>query len=63
MKILLIETATAVCSVAVARDGEVVAVRESSDPNAHATRLMVFVEGVLNEGGRVGCGVCVVGAW
>ncbi len=51
--ILAIETATKLCSVAVARDGKLLAIRES-DPttNAHAEKLNVFIEEVMQE---VGC--------
>lgn len=49
MKILLIETATAVCSVALAVDGQVVATRESDAPNAHSTRLPLFVKDLLPQ--------------
>lgn len=57
MKILLIETATAVCSVALAEEGRVVARRESDAPNAHSTQLAVFVR-ELTEGGKPDA-VCV----
>lgn len=51
MNILLIETATQVCSVVLARDGKVLARRESDTPNAHSTRLSVFIDEVLKECG------------
>lgn len=51
MKTLLIETATQVCSVVLAEDGRVVARRESDIPNAHSTRLSVFIDEVLKECG------------
>ena len=44
MNILLIETATRVCSVALAVDGQVTALRECSDPDAHSTRLPLFLK-------------------
>jgi len=47
--ILLIETATQICSVALAVDGTVVARRESDTPNAHSTCLSVFIDEVLKE--------------
>lgn len=47
MRILLIETATAVCSVALAEDGHVVASRQCADANAHSTRLPLFVKELL----------------
>ena len=61
-KILLIETATQICSVALGetpspcgdsplKGGEpkVLARRESDTPNAHSTRLSVFIDEVLKE--------------
>lgn len=47
MKILLIETATRVCSVALAVDGEVVARRECAELDAHSTRLPLFLKEML----------------
>lgn len=49
-RILLIETATTVCSVAMASDGKVVALRESVAPNAHSTQLPLFVKELLAYG-------------
>ena len=49
MNILLIETATQICSVVLASDGKVVARRESDTPNAHSTCLSVFIYEVLKE--------------
>ncbi len=49
MNILLIETATQICSVVLATDGKVIARRESDTPNAHSTRLSVFIDEVLKE--------------
>lgn len=48
-KILLIETATSVCSVALAEEGRVVARRESDAPNAHSTQLPLFVKELIDE--------------
>lgn len=50
--ILAIETATKLCSVALARDGKLLAIRES-DPttNAHAEKVNVFIEEVMQEAG------------
>lgn len=50
-----IETATEVCSVAVARDGRVVALRENGEGLNHSTLLGVFVDEALREAG-VGAG-------
>ena len=46
----MIETATPVCSAALAEDGKVVALRESADANAHSTQLPLFVKELLAEG-------------
>lgn len=50
-KIILIETSTALCSVALAEDGAITAYRESSAPKAHASLTAVFVQEVLAERG------------
>ena len=50
-RIILIETSTALCSVALAEDGAVTAYRESSAPKAHASLTAVFVQEVLEERG------------
>ena len=50
-KIILIETSTALCSVALCDDGKVIAYRESSAPKAHASLTAVFVDEVLKEAG------------
>lgn len=47
--ILLLETATAVCSVAVVRDGVVLAERRSMEPNAHSAQMAVFVDEMLRQ--------------
>ncbi|MBC8456674.1 MAG: tRNA (adenosine(37)-N6)-threonylcarbamoyltransferase complex dimerization subunit type 1 TsaB [Bacteroidales bacterium] len=47
--ILAIETATPVCSVALARKGEILSLRESSPPNAHSSVLTVFIEELFRE--------------
>ena len=49
MKVLLIETATRVCSVAMAIDGKVVAQRESSVPDAHSTQLPLFLKEITDS--------------
>ena len=61
-KIILIETSTALCSVALAVDGKAVCSRESGTPKAHASLTAVFVREVLGEAGLAagGCdAVCV----
>lgn len=47
--ILNIETSTAVCSVALAKDGRILSFRESAEPNVHAEKLAVFIKDVMNE--------------
>ena len=49
MTILLIETATQICSVALAVDGEIVAERHSDEPNAHSSKLALFIDDLLNH--------------
>jgi len=49
--ILLIETATDVCSVAVARDGVVVSIRETGRSYSHSEVITLFVEQCLAEAG------------
>jgi tRNA threonylcarbamoyladenosine biosynthesis protein TsaB len=48
-RIILIETSTALCSVALAENGTITAYRESSAPKAHASLTAVFVQEVLEE--------------
>ncbi|MBP5527470.1 MAG: tRNA (adenosine(37)-N6)-threonylcarbamoyltransferase complex dimerization subunit type 1 TsaB [Bacteroidales bacterium] len=48
MNILLIETATSICSVALAQEGRVVAHRESDAPNAHSTQLPLFIKELID---------------
>lgn len=49
--ILLLETSGSLCSVALARDGKVIASRLSSEPRAHASLTAVFVKEVLKQAG------------
>ena len=51
MNILLIETATSVCSAALASEGRIVGTRESSLPNAHSSQLSVFINQLFEESG------------
>ncbi|GGI28571.1 tRNA (adenosine(37)-N6)-threonylcarbamoyltransferase complex dimerization subunit type 1 TsaB [Pedobacter mendelii] len=46
-KILQIETATAVCSVALSIDGKAIVVKEESGLNLHASNLTLFIEEVM----------------
>ena len=50
-RIILIETSTALCSVALAEDGAVTAYRESSAPKAHASLTAVCIQEMLAERG------------
>ena len=50
-RIILIETSTALCSVALAENGEIKAYKESSAPKAHASLTAVFIQEMLDENG------------
>ena len=50
-RIILIETSTALCSVALAEDGVITAYKESSAPKAHASLTAVFIDEMLTERG------------
>ncbi len=47
--ILCIETGTDICSVGIARDGEMVSLRESDEGRDHAKKVAVFVDELLRE--------------
>ncbi len=47
--ILCIETGTDICSVGVARDGELISLRESAEGRDHARQVGVFVDELLRE--------------
>lgn len=47
--ILNIETATTVCSVSLARDGELLNLKESRDEKSHSSLLTLFIEDVLSS--------------
>lgn len=49
--ILNIETATQHCSVGLAKDGNIIAIRESDEKNIHAAKVTVFSEEVCAEAG------------
>lgn len=49
--ILCIETGTDICSVGIARDGELVSLRESAEGRDHAKHVGVFVNELLSETG------------
>lgn len=46
-RILSIETATTVCSVAIHEDGHCIALKEICEPNAHSEKLTVLIEELL----------------
>ena len=50
-RIILIETSTALCSVALAENGEIRTYKESSAPKAHASLTAVFIQEMLDESG------------
>ena len=47
--ILCIETSTAVCSVALVNNGNVIALRESLDGQNHAEKITIFIDEVMKE--------------
>ncbi|OIP00787.1 MAG: tRNA (adenosine(37)-N6)-threonylcarbamoyltransferase complex dimerization subunit type 1 TsaB [Bacteroidetes bacterium CG2_30_33_31] len=49
--ILNIETSTAICSVALALNGQLIAFRETSNSNSHSLMLGSFIEDTLSESG------------
>ena len=51
--ILCIETATAACSVALVKNGELFAIKHSSRKNAHSAVLNLFIDELISESGLV----------
>jgi tRNA threonylcarbamoyladenosine biosynthesis protein TsaB len=51
MNILQIETATTVCSVALATDGNVVAVKELNERNIHAEVITLYIDELIKQAG------------
>lgn len=49
--LLLIETATEVCSVAIAREGNLVTEKRSEEPNAHSSSLTLLTDACIQEAG------------
>ncbi len=47
--ILLLETATEVCSAAISQNGKVIALKEHSGGNSHSELLTLFIEEMLTE--------------
>jgi tRNA threonylcarbamoyladenosine biosynthesis protein TsaB len=50
--ILHIETATSVCSVALAEDGKLLSLKEENKANTHAEKITLFISDVLEEAGK-----------
>ena len=51
MTILLLETATSVCSVVLEKDGALLAERHSDEQNAHSSKLAVFIDEIFSQTG------------
>lgn len=49
--LLLIESGTNVCSIALAKEGKVIGIKESTDEKAHASQLTSFIEQLVKETG------------
>ena len=49
--ILCIETGTDICSVGIAKDGELLSLRESDEGRDHARKVGLFVDELLRETG------------
>ncbi len=49
--ILLIETTTSVCSVALAQNEEVKHINETNEPNSHSSKLSILIDELLKESG------------
>src|ERR1700743_3579677 len=49
--IIQIETATTVCSIALANQGRILAVKQLNERNVHAEAITLFIQDVLNEAG------------
>lgn len=50
-RIILIETSTALCSVALCENGVITAFRKSDEPRAHASKTALFIKETLEERG------------
>nr|MBA3705815.1 tRNA (adenosine(37)-N6)-threonylcarbamoyltransferase complex dimerization subunit type 1 TsaB [Bacteroidota bacterium] len=48
-RILNLETATTVCSVSLAKDGELLAYKEQNGDYSHSENLTLFIEDVLKQ--------------
>ena len=49
--LLHIETSTAVCSVGLGKDGELLALKETKEGMKHASHLTIFIKNILTENG------------
>jgi tRNA threonylcarbamoyladenosine biosynthesis protein TsaB len=49
MTILLLETATQICSAALEKDSKIIAEKHSDVPNAHSSMLSVFIDELFKE--------------
>jgi len=49
--LLLIETATPVCSVAITKDKQLLALRESQEKNIHSSQITIFIQEAIKETG------------
>ena len=49
MTILLLETATQICSAALTRDRQIIAEKHSDESNAHSSKLAVFIDALFKE--------------
>ncbi len=49
--ILLIETATSICSVGLAENGKIVSVMESETPNSHSAKLNILIDNLIKDYG------------
>lgn len=50
--ILLVETATSTCSVALSENGNVIAVKEVNERNVHASHITLFIQEVMQQAGK-----------
>lgn len=58
--ILQIETATTVCSVALAQEGRLIALRERNERNVHAEVVTIYIDEVMKEAGVTFAGLDAV---
>lgn len=47
--ILLIETATPICSTAIEQNGKIMAINESSEPNSHSSKLSILIKELMEK--------------